>query len=184
MQSRNERKGWLIKGFYQDKDTYLGSIIKLMWARNEERMHHMHDKNHNCMLALDRNGGKCLCEKHTWLRGNNFNPDNKFVSGWEDSICNSHMGYFTEDCSKVKAEGANRFTACPMDKFLTGVHRNGGGGLDHLEFECCKAEYHEPLTGEKPLPEQYLDHQGKVTFKLDNGHFLHSDGKDVVLYSN
>ena len=52
-----------------------------------------------------------------------------------------------------------------MNKFWTGVKRVAGdGGLDQLEYLCCEADYHEPQTGEHPLPVSFKDKNGKFSF--------------------
>lgn len=44
-------------------------------------------------------------------------------------------GYFTKNCADIKAEGKNKVTVCPKNKFWTGVHRNNNGkGLDQIKF--------------------------------------------------
>lgn len=61
-------------------------------------------------------------------------------------------GYFTKNCADIKAEGKNKVTVCPKNKFWTGVLRDSGEGLDQLKFKCCEAEYHAPVTGNDPIP--------------------------------
>jgi hypothetical protein len=57
---RDTKKSSMIKGFHQDKDTYLGSIVKLIWATNP-RMVHLHNVISSCWKNLDHNGGRCDC---------------------------------------------------------------------------------------------------------------------------
>ena len=42
-----ERKNSMIKAFHQDKETWLGSIVKLVWATNP-KMKHLHNIVEDC----------------------------------------------------------------------------------------------------------------------------------------
>lgn len=70
----------MIKGFFQDKDTYLGSIVNLIWANNLKRMDHLHEVKSSCGKNLENKGGRCDCKRHTFLRGNRF-EHHKYVDG-------------------------------------------------------------------------------------------------------
>jgi hypothetical protein len=82
VEMRDHKKSEMIKGFHQDKDTYLGSIVKLIWAKNP-RMVHAHNMIRECWKELDNNGGRCNCGNHAFLRGNRFSHNQKFIEGWE-----------------------------------------------------------------------------------------------------
>jgi hypothetical protein len=64
----------MIKGFYQDKDTNLGSIVKLIWAHNP-KMIYLHDTRVDCRKSLDHDGGRCDCRSNTFLRGQLFSRE-------------------------------------------------------------------------------------------------------------
>ena len=67
-------------------------------------------------------------------------------NAWKGNDCNILSGYFTKNCEDIDAAGKNKVTICPMRKFWTGVRSVGQQGLDHLKFQCCEAEYHEPVS--------------------------------------
>ena len=67
---RSDKINYLIKGFHQDKDTYLGSIVKLVWANNPTMMENLYTRAKYC--SLYNNGNECYCNKHSFLRGNDF----------------------------------------------------------------------------------------------------------------
>jgi hypothetical protein len=85
-----ERKNSMIKAFHQDNETWLGSIVKLVWATNP-KMKHLHNIVEDCRFELDvnvklrgwskmrsnleKNGGRCDCRKHTFLRGNEMSQE-------------------------------------------------------------------------------------------------------------
>ena len=78
---RYDKKTSIIKGFHQDKDTYTGSIVKLIWATNQN-MVHIFDIFKDCLRDLDGNDGKCHCRKHSFMRGQEFDHGEQFISGW------------------------------------------------------------------------------------------------------
>ena len=41
LQMRSDKVNYLIKGFHQDKETYLGSIVNLIWATNPTMMENL-----------------------------------------------------------------------------------------------------------------------------------------------
>ena len=91
----------MIKAFRQDKDTYVGSIKKLIWANNP-RMSNLHNKKRDCWTTLESNGGSCDCRKHSFLRGNTFSKKKElYIAGWEESFCNVLKGYFTKNCEHI-----------------------------------------------------------------------------------
>jgi len=71
-----------------------------------------------------------------------------------------------------------------MNKFWTGVYRESGKGLDQLKFQCCAAEYHEPLKGEVPLPDSYKGKEGRFSFKMEDGKYLRMHDNWVDLKSD
>lgn len=94
----------MMKGFYRDGDTYLGSIEKLIWAHNPDMMH-LHDSNVHCGSNLKNNGGRCDCRKHSFLRGQMFSGKDQFIDGWKASFCNVLNGYFTKNCEDIVVKG-------------------------------------------------------------------------------
>ena len=78
---RHHKKTSIIKGFHQDKDTYTGSIVKLIWAHNP-KMKQIFSIFKDCLRDLDGNAGKCHCRKHSFMRGQEFDHGEQFISGW------------------------------------------------------------------------------------------------------
>jgi len=114
---------------------------------------------------LEKNGGRCDCRKHTFLRGNDMSQRLRFTNGWYKNHCNALNGWFTKNCEDIKAEGTNKVTVCPKNKFWTGIANDGGKGLDQSKFKCCEADYHEPQIGNHPLPDTFKDDNGKFSFQ-------------------
>jgi len=78
-------------------------------------------------------------------------------------------GYFSKNCENIDAEGKDKTTVCPKNKFWTGIKRTRGKGLDEIQYQCCEADYHEPLTGDKPLPDSFKTAKGTYVFKIEKG---------------
>jgi hypothetical protein len=70
-----------------------------------------------------------------------------------------------------------------MNKFWSGVIRPHGEGLDQIKFNCCAAEYHEPLKGDVPLSDAYKGKEGRFSFKMEDGKLLRMNDNWVDLKS-
>ena len=158
---RNHKSHSIIKGFTQDKDTYTGSIVRLTWATNPN-MKRIFNIFKDCLRDLDGPYGTCHCRQHSFMRGQKFDLNEQFISGWQGNYCNVLNGYFTKNCEERTAEGPNKDTMCPPNKYWNGLRKVGGRGLDALEYQCCEIEYHEPHRGD--LPEHYKGKNGKYSF--------------------
>ena len=55
-----------------------------------------------------------------------------------------------------------------MNFFWTGVYRSSGRGLDQIKIRCCEMEYHQPITGNEPVPSWFRGKNGKYSFNMDD----------------
>lgn len=129
-EARVEHNNDLLKGFYMGHDTYLHSMNKFTWASNSY-MKQIYNKNKDCTKVLDKNGGECYCDKHSWLRGQVFTKGGtRMIAHWESNECNILSGVFASKCELVFNKGTNKPTMCPINKYWTGIKRGGNNGLD------------------------------------------------------
>lgn len=161
---RNGDQVALLKGFKQNHQTFLSSIVGLIWAKNDN-LKVLHEVKKYCHTELDgASRAPCDCPRHTWLRGQTFSK-HQFIAGWEESWCTVMNGYFTTNCEAIQAEGKDKKTLCPKNKYWIGVRKTGGkdewGGLDEAEYKCCQLVHGNVMKGDTPLPDSFKNSEGK-----------------------
>ena len=65
--------------------------------------------------------------------------------------CTTFKGVTQKNCEWVKDQGLNKWTSCPINKFVAALKDGGDTYIKNMEIYCCEIEFFEVLKLEDPL---------------------------------